>query len=81
VLAFLLIPIPLFKELFMDSTGDVVIALNDIDIWRLCQFLGVLVSSLSNPQKSNRLFVFQKKSRNNSTLRNGGCALPKFVQL
>jgi hypothetical protein len=31
VLEFLLIPVPLFKQLFMDSTGDVVIALNDIE--------------------------------------------------
>jgi hypothetical protein len=32
VLEFLLIPVPLFKELFIDSTGDVVIASNDIEI-------------------------------------------------
>jgi hypothetical protein len=28
---FILIPFPLSKELFMDSTGDVVIASNDIE--------------------------------------------------
>ncbi len=32
VFEFLLTPIPLFKQLFIDSTGDVVIASNDIDI-------------------------------------------------
>jgi hypothetical protein len=33
MLEFLFIPIPLFKELFIDSTGDVVIASNDIEIF------------------------------------------------
>jgi hypothetical protein len=43
-------------------------------------FRGVGLQSIE-PQKSNRSFVFQKNSRKDSTLRNGGCALPKFVQL
>ncbi len=66
-------------DCFVLRSGSALVQ-SERDLAALPIFRGVGLQSIE-PQKSNHLFVFQKNSRKDSTLRNGGCALPKFVQL
>ncbi len=52
-----------------------------VQIWRLADFLGVSIFTVSTPQKFQPLICMYKTPRKGSNFSDGGWALSKFVQL